>query len=212
MKNSRHDAPGTRHLLKIGLMGGTFDPIHYGHLVTAEQAYHTFGLDSVIFMPAGTPALKHHPEILPREQRFIMTVIATSNSNHFEVSRLEIDRPGPTYTVDTLMELKDIYKDQAEFYFITGADAILDILAWRDAKKVIMNANIIAATRPGYDLVHFEQVEKKLNIKPKVHFLEVSALAISSTDIRRRVKQKKPIRYLLPDGVYRYIMKKGFYV
>jgi nicotinate-nucleotide adenylyltransferase len=203
-----------RKIRKLGIMGGTFNPIHYGHLVTAEEAYHQFSLDLVIFMPAGHPPHKEDGDIIPGEDRYLMTVIATSSNPHFTASRLEIDRPGPSYTIDTLRELRKIYGPQVDFFFITGADAILEILTWKDSEKIYEMCSFIAATRPGYSLQKFKElhlIENNPSKKPVVHFIEVPALAISSTDIRRRVREGKPIRYLVPDEVAIYIEKNGFY-
>ena len=192
-------------------MGGAFDPIHYGHLVTAEEAFYQFSLDKVIFMPTGTPPHKARKDMTAAEQRYLMTVSATADNDHFEVSRLEIDTKGTSYTIDTLRKLTKIYEGRAEFYFITGADAIVEILTWKEADKLGKIVKLIAATRPGYTLAEFDDLLGKLKNKPKIYLIEVPALAISSTDIRSRVKAGKPIRYLLSDSVLRYIYKKGFY-
>lgn len=200
---------------RLGIMGGTFNPIHYGHLVTAEEAYSQFELDKVMFMPSGQPPHKEPGEALPAEDRYLMTVIATASNPHFTMSRLEVDRRGPSYTIDTLMVLHQIYP-LAEIFFITGADAILEILTWKDPQKLAKYCSFIAATRPGYSLRKFQvalHVEKnQLNkFKPKIHFMEVPILAISSTDIRSRVREGRSIKYLLPDGVANYIYERGFY-
>lgn len=200
---------------RLGIMGGTFNPIHYGHLVTAEESYYEFSLDIVIFMPSGHPPHKKDGEIAQAEDRYLMTVIATASNPHFFVSRLEIERPGPSYAIDTLRELHQIYGEDIEYFFITGADAILEILTWKDSEKIYEMCSFIAATRPGYSLEKFKELSLtspgKNSKLPKVHFLEVPALAISSTDIRRRVKEGGPIRYLVPDEVANYIYKNGLY-
>src|SRR5438445_2023095 len=192
---------------RVGVMGGSFNPIHIGHLVTADEARHTFSLDEVIFVPAGQPWQKEAGEVAPAEHRYMMCVIATSPEPSFRVSRIEIDRPGPTYTLDTLKALKS-ERPADELFFITGADAILQILTWKDPEAVLQEARFIAATRPGYDL---DRLEKELphGFGDRVHLLEIPALAISSTDIRRRVRDGKPVRYLLPEGVARYIEQHG---
>ncbi len=189
-------------------MGGTFDPIHYGHLVTAEEALVQFNLDRVVFMPTGRPARKTHLRVTPAEHRYLMTVIATASNPDFEVSRLEIDRPGVTYTVDTMLQLRSIHGPQAELYFITGADAVWDILTWKDSGVLADVCTFIAATRPGYDLSRFSEEDAR---RMRVEFMEVPALAISSTDIRARVAERRPIRYLLPEAVAAYIAKNGLY-
>lgn len=200
---------------RLGIMGGTFNPIHYGHLVTAEESYYQFSLDLVIFMPSGHPPHKKSEDIAMAEDRYLMTVIATASNPHFFVSRLEIERPGPSYTIDTLRELRQIYGEHIEYFFITGADAILEILTWKDSEKIYEMCSFIAATRPGYSLEKFKELSlvstRGKNKVPKVYFLEVPALAISSTDIRRRVKNGSPIRYLVPDEVANYIYKNGLY-
>jgi nicotinate-nucleotide adenylyltransferase len=189
-------------------MGGTFDPIHYGHLVTAEEALVQFALDSVVFVPTGRPWMKQDRVVSPAEDRYLMTVIATASNPRFHVSRVEIDRDGPTYTVDTLRTLAERYPD-AELYFVTGADAMLEILEWKDPGEVLSSAHFIAATRPGYDLARFESME--LARKTSVSRMSIPALAISSTDIRERVLDGRPIRYLVPEGVKSYIEKAELY-
>lgn len=200
----------TKPLTKIGIMGGTFDPIHYGHLVTAQEAHHKFKLDKVIFMPVGIPPHKHAEEVLEARQRYLMTIMATEDNEAFEVSDMEVSKSSPSYTVETLMALKETYK-QSEFYFITGADAIIEILTWKEPEKAAALTKFVAATRPGFSLKKFKGSISKIKPVPELNELEVPALAISSTDIRRRVLQGRPIRYLLPDKVWRYIHSKGFY-
>jgi nicotinate-nucleotide adenylyltransferase len=190
-------------------MGGTFDPIHYGHLVTAEEALWQFSLDEVLFVPTGQPWMKDRPDVSPPEHRYLMTVIAVSSNPHFRVSRLELDREGPTYTVETLRALKDQYGEKTELFFVSGADAILEIFGWKDPEEILELARFIAATRPGYDIARFEREAPTRH--PNVEVMSVPALAISSTDIRRRVREGSPIRYLVPEGVKTYIEKSGLY-
>jgi nicotinate-nucleotide adenylyltransferase len=194
---------------RVGVMGGTFNPIHTGHLVTADEARHAFGLDEVIFVPAGSPWQKTDEDVAPAEDRYLMTVIATASNPAFRVSRIEMDREGPTYTLETLRALKSAHPG-AELFFITGADAILQILTWREPESVLREARFIAATRPGYDL---DRLEKELphGLEDRVAIMEIPALAISSTDIRRRARDHRPIRYLVPAGVAAYIEKTGLY-
>lgn len=189
-------------------MGGTFDPVHYGHLVTAEEALVQFALDEVCFVPTGQPWMKGERAVSRAEDRYLMTVIATASNPRFSVSRVEVDRHGPTYTVDTLRNLGAQNPD-AELHFITGADALLEIFHWKDPEEVLSLAYFIAATRPGYDLAHFEADASTRH--PKVTVMNVPALAISSTDIRERVVEGRPIRYLVPEGVKSYIEKAGLY-
>lgn len=193
----------------IGVMGGSFNPIHIGHLVAAEEALAAFGLHEVLFVPAGRPWQKDKADLAPAEDRYLMTVIATSSNSMFKVSRMEIDAPGPTYTVDTLGLLAQQHPD-ADLHFITGADAVLEILTWKDPEQVLRRARFIACTRPGYDL---EQLSKSLppGTDDRVEVMEIPALAISSTDIRRRVREGRAVRYLVPEGVAAYIQKAGLY-
>jgi nicotinate-nucleotide adenylyltransferase len=193
---------------RLGVMGGTFDPIHYGHLVTAEEALVQFRLDSVLFVPTGRPWMKEHEVVSPAEDRYLMTVIATASNPLFRVSRMEVDRDGPTYTVDTLRSLKEIHGPDTDLFFITGADAIVEILAWKDQEEVFELAHFIAATRPGYDL---EAMQSHVARRPEITVMNIPALAISSTDIRRRVAAGLPIRYLVPEGVKSYVEKAGIY-
>ncbi|HHT78570.1 MAG TPA: nicotinate-nucleotide adenylyltransferase [Actinobacteria bacterium] len=204
--------------MKIGIMGGTFNPIHHGHLVTAAEALNQFSLEKVIFIPSGDPPHKDYHEEEIAEHRYLMTVIATSSNSNFLVSRTEIDRKGKSYTIDTLKELKKTYGESAEFFFITGADAILEILTWKKTKEIINLCYMIAATRPGYNLLKLEELKKDLhgitgnNVDSRILVMEVPALAISSTDIRERVRGGRPIDYLVPEGVSKYIFKHGLYL
>ncbi|HDZ86508.1 hypothetical protein LCGC14_1021770 [marine sediment metagenome] len=195
---------------KIGIMGGTFDPIHFGHLVTAQEAHSYFGLDKVIFMPTGIAPHKEPSKISEAKQRYVMTVMATSDNEAFDVSDIEVNKTTPSFTIETLTELKKQFPD-SDFYFITGADAIMEILTWKEPEKMVRMAKFVAATRPGFSLTQFRELIKDIQPAPEVFELEVPALAISSTDIRKRVREERPIRYLLPDKVWRYIYSKGFY-
>jgi nicotinate-nucleotide adenylyltransferase len=185
-------------------MGGTFDPIHHGHLVAASEAASHFGLEEVVFVPTGKPSFKQHQSVSPAEHRYLMTVIATASNPRFTVSRVDVDRPGLTYTVDTLRDLRDERPD-AELFFITGADAIEQILTWKDAGELWDMAHFVAVTRPDHHLA--------VDGLPadRVTTLEVPALAISSTDCRRRAEAGLPVWYLVPDGVVQYIAKHGLY-
>ena len=191
---------------RLGVMGGTFDPIHYGHLTTAEEALVQFELEGVLFVPTGLPWMKEHEVVSPAEDRYLMTVIATASNPLFDVSRIEVEREGPTYTVDTLRALKA--GEDADLYFITGADAILEIVQWKDRADLFDLARFIAATRPGYDIAGFEVPGE---MSDAVTEMKIPALAISSTDIRDRVKAGRPIRYLVPEAVKSYIEKEGLY-
>ena len=199
-----------RRWKRIGIMGGTFDPIHYGHLVAAEEARWKFGLDVVIFVPAGQPPHKPPEGITDKEHRYNMVVLATCPNPHFLVSRVEIDRPGPSYAIDTVREFKKQFGQGTEIFFITGADAVLEILTWHEAEKLIELCDFIAATRPGYDL---DAMYRKLPEKflEHIHPLPIPGIAISSTEIRRRVREGLPIKYLVPEPVEQYILKHGLY-
>lgn len=190
---------------RLGIMGGTFDPIHHGHLVTAEQARVDVGLDEVVFVPAGQPWQKER-EVSPPEHRYLMTVLATAGNPHFTVSRLEVDRRGPTYTVETLRDLRALVPDR-ELFFITGADAILNILTWKDTDEALALASFVAATRPGYDLSALQET----GLTDRVDVLDVPALAISSSDVRARFATGRAVRYLIPREVEEYARKHGLY-
>jgi nicotinate-nucleotide adenylyltransferase len=187
-------------------MGGTFDPIHNGHLVAAEEARRQFDLSEVVFVPAGVPWQKR--DVSPAEDRYLLTVLATASNTYFSVSRIEIDRGGPTYTLDTLRELKAFYQDSAELFFITGADAVIEILSWKDPEAVLAEACFIAATRPDYDL---SQVDSGL-FRDRVMVMEIPHLNISSTDIRKRIAEGRSVRYLIPPEVGQLIEQRGLYL
>ena len=201
--------PGREY--RLGIMGGTFDPIHYGHLVTAEQAREALALDLVLFMPAGSPAFKQDREVTSPEDRYAMTVLATAANPSFYASRFEIDRPGVTYTVDTLKALRSAYPENVHLYFITGADAIIDIVTWHDAAEIANLATLIAATRPGYDIRQAQARIAASGIDFDVRYIQIPALAISSTNIRDRVRLGKSIRYLTSESVMGYINKNRLY-
>lgn len=186
-------------------MGGSFDPIHLGHLVTAEQARADLGLDEVIFLPAGVPWQKG-VHVTPPEHRYLMTVLATAANPAFSVSRLEVDRTGPTYTVETLRAIRERLPDDGIF-FVTGADAILNILTWKDADECLRLADFVAATRPGHDLGALEAE----GLRDRIMVLDVPALAISSTDVRARLAGDRAVRYLIPREVEEYARKHGLY-
>ncbi len=201
---------------KIGIMGGAFNPIHNGHLVTAQEALSQFKLDKVIFIPTGNPPHKIKNKISSAEDRYIMTVIATSSNSNFFVSRMEIDRKGDSYTIDTVRQLRKVYGKNSLLYFITGADAILEILTWKNTSEIVSLCKFIAATRPGYNLSRIEDLRKRLSGKArtadkKIYVMEIPALSISSTDIRDRIRHNRPIDYLLPEGVSNYILKHELY-
>jgi nicotinate-nucleotide adenylyltransferase len=199
--------PGaTRH--RLGVMGGTFDPIHHGHLVAASEVAARFALDEVVFIPTGQPWQKADRKVSQAEDRYLMTVIATASNPRFSTSRIDIERSGNTYTVDTLADLRAQVGKDADLFFITGADALSQILTWRGADQLFDLAHFIGVTRPGSPLD-----ESTVDHLPsdKVTLIEVPALSISSTDCRRRVTEGLPIWYLVPDGIVQYIAKRGLY-
>ena len=186
------------------MMGGTFDPIHHGHLVAASEVAGLFGLDEVVFVPTGAPWQKSEREVSPAEDRYLMTVIATASNPRFSVSRVDIDRGGPTYTFDTLTDLHEQRPD-AELFFITGADAMSQIVTWRESDRCFELAHFIGVTRPGYTLADSHLPDGRVTL------VEIPALAISSSDCRDRVRRGMPVWYLVPDGVVQYIQKRGLY-
>ncbi|WP_267873000.1 nicotinate-nucleotide adenylyltransferase [Ornithinimicrobium ciconiae] len=190
--------------MRLGVMGGTFDPIHHGHLVAASEAAALLDLDEVVFVPTGQPYRKDDRRVSPAEHRYLMTVIATASNPRFTVSRVDIDRDGPTYTYDTLRDLRDQRPDDALF-FITGADALAQILSWKDADKMFDLAHFVGVTRPGHELSNHGLPQDRVTL------LNVPAMAISSTDCRERTQQGEPVWYLVPDGVVQYIGKYNLY-
>ncbi|MDT7704522.1 MAG: nicotinate-nucleotide adenylyltransferase [Pseudonocardiales bacterium] len=185
-------------------MGGTFDPIHHGHLVAASEVADRFGLDEVIFVPTGQPWQKVDRAVSRAEDRYLMTVVATASNPRFTVSRVDIDRKGPTYTADTLADLHREFPD-AELFFITGADALAQILSWHKIEELFELAHFVGVTRPGYELADEHLPDGAVSL------VEVPAMAISSTDCRRRVVEGRPVWYLVPDGVVQYISKRNLY-
>jgi nicotinate-nucleotide adenylyltransferase len=195
---------------RLGVMGGTFDPIHHGHLVAASEVASQFELDEVIFVPTGEPWQKSDRVVSAREDRYLMTVIATASNPRFTVSRIDIDRPGPTYTIDTLSELRRELTaaggETPELFFITGADALAQIMTWNNADKLVELAHFVGCTRPGHVLDGPSGLPDEA-----VSLIEIPALAISSTECRERVGHNEPIWYLVPDGIVQYISKRGLY-
>ncbi|SEE24475.1 nicotinate-nucleotide adenylyltransferase [Ruania alba] len=189
---------------RVGIMGGTFDPIHHGHLVAASEVADEFGLDEVVFVPTGAQPFKLDRDVTLAEHRYLMAVIATASNPRFTVSRADIDRSGVTFTIDTLRDLHAVYPD-AELFFITGADALGQILQWKDADALWDLAHFVGVTRPGH---HFDTDDLP---KGEYSLQEIPAMAISSTDCRERVQADKPVWYLVPDGVVQYIGKHGLY-
>jgi len=192
-------------------MGGTFDPIHYAHLLIAEDVRRRFDLPQVLFMPCDAPPHKKDYQVTPAEDRYLMAVVATADNPHFTVSRLEIDRPGPSYTIDTIRALNNKLDGLGQLYFVTGADAILDLLTWREPDGVLEEARVVAVTRPGFDL---GQLAAQLGPEraAKITVISAPALDISSTQIRQRIAGGLSVRYLTPKSVIEYIEKRGLYL
>jgi nicotinate-nucleotide adenylyltransferase len=197
-------AAAGRRRFRLGIMGGTFDPIHHGHLVAASEVAAELDLDEVVFVPTGKPWQKDDNKVSPAEHRYLMTVIATAANPRFTVSRVDIDRPGPTFTADTLRDLR-ILRPEAELFFITGADALAQIMTWKNVDTLWDMAQFVGVTRPGHDLV-------EVGPETGVMLMEIPAMAISSTDCRARVQGHKPVWYLVPDGVVQYIAKHRLYL
>ena len=192
-------------------MGGTFDPIHHGHLVAASEVADLFGLDEVVFVPTGRPWQKVGRTVTAAEDRYLMTVIATASNPRFSVSRVDIDRAGPTYTNDTLEDLRALNPD-SDLYFITGADALASILSWQNWEELFGLAKFIGVSRPGYEL-NGQHIVAAIDQLPAdaLSLVEVPALAISSSECRARAANSRPIWYLVPDGVVQYVTKRGLY-
>ncbi|HIW29224.1 MAG TPA: nicotinate-nucleotide adenylyltransferase [Candidatus Luteococcus avicola] len=193
---------------RLGVMGGTFDPIHHGHLVAASEVAARFGLDEVVFVPTGVPWQKAGRDVSEAEDRYLMTVVATASNPRFSVSRVDIDREGNTYTVDTLKDLRRLRGDGVDLFFITGADALAKILTWHGADELFDLAHFIGVSRPGVPLGENDITHLPAD---KVTLLEVPAMAISSTACRDRIREGMPIWYLVPDGIVQYIAKRGLY-
>ena len=195
---------------RIGIMGGTFDPIHYGHLRAADEAHAAFGLSEVIFVPTGQPPHKAGEKVSSSGDRYMMTVLATVDCPYFSVSRIEIDKTGKSYTIDTLRQLKAMpeYHD-TEFYFITGLDAVLDIVSWKNPEEIMSMCKFVAVSRYGYARSRMEELPEDL--RSAIISLEIPLLAISSTGLRERVRRDRSIRFLVPPSVEHYIRKKSLY-
>ncbi|WP_155885083.1 nicotinate-nucleotide adenylyltransferase [Actinomadura flavalba] len=189
---------------RLGIMGGTFDPIHHGHLVAASEVAHVFDLDEVVFVPTGVSSHKDR-RTTSAEDRYLMAVIATASNPRFSVSRIDIDRPGPTYTRDTLRDMRELHGPGTDLFFITGADALEKMLGWHDTDELFGLAHFVGVTRPGHRLADPGLPSGRVSL------MEVPALAISSTECRDRVRADEPIWYLVPDGIVQYIGKRALY-
>ncbi len=199
--------------IKYGIMGGTFDPIHIGHLVLAEEIRNKLKLNKVIFVPTGNPPHKESNNLTDSKHRYLMTLLATLSNPYFEVSAYEVNKKGITYTIDTIKAFKEKYNGNTDFYFITGADAILELSTWKDIDQLLELCKFIAATRPGFELEEMEREINRLGKKynKSIYTIPVAALRISSTNIRERIRENRTTRYLLPDNVINYIKKNDLY-
>ena len=197
---------------KIGIMGGTFDPIHTGHLVIAEAVRIEYGLEKILFIPTANPPHKQHFRVTPAIHRYIMTVMATYSNPHFYVSPIEMEKKGISYTIDTLRALIEKYGDKTEFYFITGTDVIQGLSTWKEIDQLLDLCYFIAAARPGC-ICSLDHVIKEFGMKgrQRIRRLPTPELEISSTDIRERVRQGRSIKYIVPESVESYIFKEGLY-
>ncbi|MGD0110753.1 MAG: nicotinate-nucleotide adenylyltransferase [Armatimonadota bacterium] len=194
----------------VGIIGGTFDPIHFGHLVAAEEARARFSLDRVIFVPNGDPPHKKSYAVTPAERRYEMVELATASNPFFETSRIEIDRPGPSYSVDTVRAFREQFGAGSELYFITGVDALTEIATWHEPERLLELCELIAVTRPGYEA---EQLRAALTpqMLARTHLLDIPRVDVSSTELRERAAAGQPLRYLTPEPVVRYIEARGLY-
>lgn len=192
--------------MKLAIMGGTFNPPHLGHLICAEEAYDHFEFDQVMFVPSARPPHKDNSGILEAQHRYMMTLLATQSNSHFQVSRIELDRPGRSYSIETVREFKKKYGQDTEVYWIIGADSVLDMSIWKDVDELLSICKFIAINRPGYDLNQADQ-----RFLGKVQLFRVTAVDISASEIRQRVRQGKSIKYLVPPDVENYIYENGLY-
>lgn len=192
--------------MKLGIMGGTFDPPHLGHLICAEEVNDHFEFDRVMFIPCARPPHKDGNKVLDAQHRYEMTILATQDNPRFDVSRIELDRPGRSYSIETVRQLRKIYGQSAEIYWIVGADSILDMFIWKDVDELLTICKFIAITRPGYDLSKADP-----RFMEKIELFKTTGVEISATKIRERIKQGKSIKYLVPLAVENYIHENGLY-
>lgn len=207
------EVAGQKVVRKIGIMGGTFNPIHNGHLIVAEDVMEQCDLDKVLFIPSGQPPHKPDSEVIGAEHRYEMVRLAVESNCCFEASRIEVDRNGLTYTINTLQELREIYGDGTVFYFIIGADVVQELITWKEYRNVFEMCDFIAVLRPGHDNSTFEGAIKKVRKDEGVRIQHVQSrlIDISSTDIRERLQRRESIKYLVPDRVEEYIETHSLY-
>ena len=203
------------NIRRIGVLGGTFDPVHYGHLVIAEEVYATLALDEMVFVPTGQPPHKTREVITPAEHRLAMLELAIASNPHFTISRVDVDRPGPSYTVDTLRLLHEQQGEETTIYFVIGADSLEYFLTWRDPAGILEQVtHLVAVRRPGYNESeeYDDRLEARLpGIKQRLLVVEAPQFEISATDLRLRVAEGRPIKYQTPESVEQYIKEFGFY-
>jgi nicotinate-nucleotide adenylyltransferase len=196
---------------QLGVLGGTFDPIHHGHLVAAQEAQHQLKLDQILFVPAGTPPHKPTGPILPKHHRLHMVELAIKDQPYFAISRVDVDRPGPHYTVDMLRLLREEWGPDSTLFFIEGADSLADILTWHQPQRLIELCELAVVERPGVEMDLTQLAVKLPDLAARVHWVKMPLLEISSSDLRARVRAGRPISYLLPPAVEEYIMEHGLY-
>ncbi len=200
---------------RVGVIGGTFDPVHYGHLVIAEEVYAALDLAEMVFVPAGHPPHKSDSLVAAAHHRLAMLELAVVNNPHFSISLVDLERPGPSYTVETLRLLRQQWGEQVAIYFLIGWDSLEDLLTWRDPAGILAQlAFLVAVRRPGYheESGYRDSLEARLpGIKQRLRVVSVPQLEISSTDLRTRVAEGRPIKYQLPESVEQYIEKRRLY-
>ena len=197
---------------RVGILGGTFDPIHYGHLVVAEDCWAQLGLDEVLFVPAGTPPHKRGRAISPAADRVEMVSRAIAGNPHFRLSRVDVDRPGASYSVEMVARLRHDLGDDASIFFIVGRDALADLPLWREPARLADLCRIVAVNRPGYPPLDLRRLESAIpDASARILQLEVPELSISASNLRQRVREGRPITYMTPDAVIEYIQQHGLY-
>ncbi len=196
---------------RLGVLGGTFDPIHYGHLVAAQEAHYQLALERVLFAPVGDPPHKLEEPLTAVDHRVRMVELAIEGQAHFALSRVDIDRPGPHYSTDMLALLHQAWGPGTDIFFVAGSDSLADILAWYRPERIIQQARLAVVTRPGVE-VDVGALERELpGLRERLCWVEMPLLAISSTDLRARVRQGRPISFLLPPAVEAYILEQELY-
>jgi nicotinate-nucleotide adenylyltransferase len=196
---------------RLGILGGTFDPVHHAHLVAAQEARHQLELDRVLFVPAGAPPHKPNRPLSPARHRLRMLELATADQPHFAISRVDLDRPGPCYTVDTLALLRSEWGPTPTFFFIEGTDSLVDIPTWYQPQRLLDLCELVVVKRVGVEL-DLPQLERQLpGITSRIHWVQMPLLEISSTSLRARVRAGRPISYLVPPAVEAYIREHGLY-